>query len=546
MDITATYFPPLVGLSILIAILSSYIALDLGGRIQSATGRMIAAWTAAAAVAMGGGIWSMYFVAMLAFRIAVPVTYDVAPTLLSVLLAIAAAAAGFAVAGRKAARSRDAVLSGTFMGLGIVAMHYTGMAAMRMPASVQYSRLLVALSVVVAIGAAIVALWLAGRQHDFPRKAIAAIAMGLAISGMHYTGMAAATFTGVAATGPALNHASLEQTQLALAISGATILLLCLALAGAFYDRRIAQLVEREVTAVRRAEHQFSILLHGVKDYAIYLIDPKGYVASWNAGAQRFKGYTADEIIGQHMSRFYTQEDIEAGEPELALAAAMRDGSYEREGWRLRKDGSRFWAHVIIDCIRDESGVLEGFAKVTRDMTDRRDAQRILDQSREQFFQAQKMEAVGQLTGGVAHDFNNLLTVTLGNLEMAQRALEDARPDDALANIKRAEQSSLRAASLTDRLLTFSRRQTLQPQPLDANVLVANMSGMVQPAVGENIAVDTRLAGGLWRIFADPNHLESALVNLADQRTRRDGGRRQAGHRNLQCHSGRRICGQTR
>ena len=159
--------------------------------------------------------------------------------------------------------------------------------------------------------------------------------------------------------------------------------------------------------------------------------------------------------------------------------------------------------------------MLEGFAKVTRDMTDRRDAQRILDQSREQFFQAQKMEAVGQLTGGVAHDFNNLLTVTLGNLEMAQRALEDARPDDALANIKRAEQSSLRAASLTDRLLTFSRRQTLQPQPLDANVLVANMSGMVQPAVGENIAVDTRLAGGLWRIFADPNHLESALVNLA-------------------------------
>ena len=176
------------------------------------------------------------------------------------------------------------------MGLGIVGMHYTGMAAMRMPASVQYSRLLVALSVVVAIGAAIVALWLAGRQHDFPRKAIAAIAMGLAISGMHYTGMAAATFTGVAATGPALNHASLEQTQLALAISGATILLLCLALAGAFYDRRIAQLVEREVTAVRRAEHQFSILLHGVKDYAIYLIDPTGICRKLECGSAAHQG----------------------------------------------------------------------------------------------------------------------------------------------------------------------------------------------------------------------------------------------------------------
>ena len=220
MDITATYFPPLVGLSILIAILSSYIALDLGGRIQSATGWMIAAWTAAAAVAMGGGIWSMHFVAMLAFQIAVPVTYDVAPTLLSLLLAIAAAAAGFAVAGRKAARPRDAVLSGTFMGLGIVGMHYTGMAAMRMPAAIHYSRLLVALSVIVAIGAAMVALWLAGRQHDFPRKAIAAIAMGLAISGMHYTGMAAATFTSLATMDPAPSHPSLEQTHLALAISG--------------------------------------------------------------------------------------------------------------------------------------------------------------------------------------------------------------------------------------------------------------------------------------------------------------------------------------
>ena len=147
-------------------------------------------------------------------------------------------------------------------------------------------------------------------------------------------------------------------------------------------------------------------------------------------------------------------------------------------------------------------------------MTDRREAQQILDQAREQLFQAQKMEAVGQLTGGVAHDFNNLLTVTLGNLEMAQRALKDGQPADALVNIKRAEQSSLRAASVTDRLLAFARQQTLQPQPLDPNVLVANMSGMVQPVVGENIAVDTILAGGLWRIHADPHRLESAMLNL--------------------------------
>jgi PAS domain S-box-containing protein len=514
MDIAATYDPTLVGLSFLIAILASYTALDLGGRIRTASGWAIVTWTAAAAVAMGGGIWSMHFIAMLAFKMAVPVTYDVALTLLSLLLAIAVTAAGFAVAGRKAARPRDTVLSGAFMGLGIVGMHYTGMAAMRMPADIHYSPPLVALSVLIAIGAAIVALWLAGRQQGFPRQAIAAIAMGLAICGMHYTGMIAATFASMATMAPAYRQPAFEPTHLALAIGGATILLLCLALTASFYDRRLAEVAEREATTVRQTEHQFSVLLQGVRDYAIYLIDPQGHVANWNAGAQRIKGYAADEIIGQHFSCFYTQEEIEAGEPGRALETASRNGSYEREGWRLRKDGSRFWAHVIMDSIRDDLGTLHGFAKVTRDMTDHREAQHILDQAREQLFQAQKMEAVGQLTGGVAHDFNNLLTVTLGNLEMAQRALEDAKPGDALVNIKRAEQSSLRAATVTDRLLAFARRQSLQPQSLDPNVLVANMSGMVQPAVGENIAVETILASGLWRIHADPNRLESALLNL--------------------------------
>ena len=192
----------------------------------------------------------------------------------------------------------------------------------------------------------------------------------------------------------------------------------------------------------------------------------------------------------------------------------MRDGQDQAEGWRLRKDGSRFWASVVLDCIRDEDGALLGFAKVTRDATDRREAQRILDQAQEQLFHAQKTEAIGQLTGGVAHEFNNLLTVTLGNLEMARRFLQDSAPGNAFLHIARAEQSSLRAATLTDRLLEFSRQQTLQPRPIDCNELVAGMSGIVRPAVGENIAVETVLAGGLWRINVDPNRLESALLNL--------------------------------
>src|ERR1700712_4886655 len=154
---------------------------------------------------------------------------------------------------------------------------------------------------------------------------------------------------------------------------------------------------------------RYKRLVEAVTDYAIYMLDPGGIVSSWNAGAERFKGYTADEIVGQHFSRFYTEEDRLTGLPARALGIAASTGRFESEGWRLRKDGSRLWAHVIIDPIWGDDGELLGFAKVTRDVTERKDAQEVLEETREVLFQAQKMEAVGQLTGGIAHDFNNLL-----------------------------------------------------------------------------------------------------------------------------------------
>jgi PAS domain S-box-containing protein len=132
-------------------------------------------------------------------------------------------------------------------------------------------------------------------------------------------------------------------------------------------------------------DRRFQLLVDAVKDYAIYMLDPHGIVSSWNSGAQRFKGYKADEIIGQHFSRFYTDEDRQAGVPQQALATAMAEGKYETEGWRVRKDGSRFWASVVINPIRDESGNLFGFAKITRDITERKTAEAALRRSEEQF-----------------------------------------------------------------------------------------------------------------------------------------------------------------
>src|SRR5262249_20639727 len=150
--------------------------------------------------------------------------------------------------------------------------------------------------------------------------------------------------------------------------------------------------------ALLEVERRFRILVQGVTDYAIYMLDPEGRVTNWNVGAERIKGYAPHEIVGEHFSRFYTREDREAGVPDRALETARETGRYESEGWRVRKDGSRFWASVVIDAIRDEDGKLIGFAKITRDMTEKRDAQLRLEESREQLFRSQKMEALGQLT----------------------------------------------------------------------------------------------------------------------------------------------------
>jgi len=280
-------------------------------------------------------------------------------------------------------------------------------------------------------------------------------------------------------------------------------------------EKRVAE----RTAALLKSEQQFQQLVAGVRDYAIYMLDPTGCVISWNPGAERIKGYAASEIIGQHFSRFYTPEDRASGLPERALATAQSVGRYESESWRVRKDGTRFWTSVLINPILDPSGALIGFAKVTRDMSERRAME-------EQLHQSQKMEAIGQLTGGVAHDFNNLLTVILGNLETLSRHLppDDGRLRRAVDNANRGAQ---RAATLTQQLLAFSRRQPLNPKPTDMNRLVTGMSDLLRRTLSENIAIETVLGGGLWPVDVDAHQLESALLNLAvnSRDAMRNGGK---------------------
>ena len=281
--------------------------------------------------------------------------------------------------------------------------------------------------------------------------------------------------------------------------------------------------VTRDVTERQEAqdrllesERRYRRLVEAVVDYAIYQIDPKGIVATWNVGAQRIKGYAPDEIIGAHFSAFYTQEDRDSGLPQRALDTAAREGRYEAEGWRIRKDGSRFWASVIIDPIIDDSHTLVGFAKVTRDVTERLEAQRALKEAQEQLAVSQKMEAIGQLSGGIAHDFNNLMMIVLGNLESAQRHAKTMPPSGSLQRaLNNATRGAQRAAALTSRLLAFSRRQPLDPKPLEVTKFVTGAVEFLQRSLGETIEIEAVGGAGLWQIEVDPNHLESALVNLA-------------------------------
>ncbi|WLA74209.1 PAS domain S-box protein [Bradyrhizobium diazoefficiens] len=281
------------------------------------------------------------------------------------------------------------------------------------------------------------------------------------------------------------------------------------------YAKVTRDLTERRAAeeALRRSQEQFRLLVQGVTDYAIFMLDPEGNVASWNAGAQHIKGYAPEEIIGSHFSRFYTSEDLAEGVPTRGLATAARDGRWEAEGLRKRKDGSTFWAHVVIDAIRDEDGKIIGFAKVTRDITERKEAEQSLQQAQAALAQAQKMEALGQLTGGVAHDFNNLLQVISSNLHLAAKDVAgnpraEVRIQNALAGVSRG-------ARLAQQLLAFGRRQALEPKVINVGRFVRGMDDMLRRTIGADIEFEISIAGGLWNTLLDPNQVENALLNLA-------------------------------
>ncbi len=252
-------------------------------------------------------------------------------------------------------------------------------------------------------------------------------------------------------------------------------------------------------------------MVEETRDYAMFILDPEGRISTWNIGAERIMGYSAEEIIGKHFSVFYTPEDRLIHKPYKMLSQALRDGRSESEGWRIRKDGTHFWANGILTALFDSDGKHTGFGKITRDLTERKKAEEALLKQEMELAQTRKLEAVGRLAGGVAHDFNNILAGIIG---VTQEVISTMRPDDRrVDDLQMILEAGRRAFDLTRQLLIFGRRQVVQPQVLNVNERIYEFSKLVRRIVGEDVKLRFEL-GLVQPISIDPGQLDQILLNL--------------------------------
>jgi diguanylate cyclase len=365
--VSSSYHTPLVILSIVIAIIASYAALDLAIQVHKAKSTVRNIWIGAGAFAMGMGIWAMHFIAMLAFHLSIPVTYDYTMVIVSILPAIVASALALFIIGRKVMGEFQVLLGALFMATGIVSMHYTGMEAMKMDAAIVYNPYLWVLSAIIAFVASVAALYLlsfVSQNYQSTKlpwiKAGSALIMGIAISGMHYTGMAAASYKPHNHT--SLASAPFNSTLLAYAIGIVILILLGLVFISTFIDRRF------ENQSIQ-SERKFRSVIESAND-AIILSDNKGTIISWNKGAESIFGFKKSEVLGKKLQIIIPKKYQEAHQKGMARYIATGEEkvigqTVELEG--VRKDGSEFPIELSLASWKEDGNVF--FSSIIRDIT---------------------------------------------------------------------------------------------------------------------------------------------------------------------------------
>ena len=568
MIITGTYDPVLVVLSLFIAVFASFTGLSLARRMAASAGRARSLWLLAAAFALGGGIWSMHFVAMMAFsKPDIPIEYDPGLTIASLIIPIVLTGSGLAIAAPSAQSKGRLLFAGLLMGSGVLAMHYLGMAAMQVPATFDYAWVWVGLSALIAIVASTVAVWLAFGDHDVGHRIAASVAMGIAISGMHYTAMRAASFVRDPLADAPIGDAAIEQTSLAVIVAIFSVLQLVMALGAArldhlfrTYERREARIALRlQVADILRetgsgdALNEIVTLMgkhFGVTRTGYGQLDTNedsfDYDVCWTDG-------TVPPLLGKYPAAAFGEKIVAAltaGETVVVEDIHKENLSDEpRTRETARKVDTR--AILVVPFVRDgrlrtivylndrdprrwdgeDIAFMEELAERTR-LVIERDAverqlrelnatleQRVdertrdLRQAQEALLQSQKMEAVGQLVAGMAHDFNNVLASVIGAFNLILRKTDD--PERVRKFAEAGVQAAERGAKLTGQLMAFSRSHKIQLRPMLVCDVIEDMEDLLARTLGPLIKLEKELNPNPAPVLADATQVEMMILNLA-------------------------------
>ena len=542
MTMQTQYDSGLVALSIAVAILASYAALSFAQNVRWASGRTRALWLGIGSVAMGIGIWSMHFVGMLAFEMpGMAMAYDLPLLILSVLVAIGASAIALAVVSRPLVPNRAFIIGGISMAAAIAGMHYIGMYSMRMPATIEWNYPLVGLSILIALFASFGALLIAIRYREkgagFLLTGFASTLMGVAIAGMHYTGMVAATFRHL----PGAGHDQAADSSDLLVTSGLTyavitmsILILGLALFGSIAHRVIDRRARTDKDRLTKSEERFRLLVEAVKDYSIFMLDPAGYITTWNMGAERILGYKSEEILGKHFSIFLSKEDVDRGLHVQELKNALDTGHLELERPRLRKEGSVFWANIVLAPLYDDQKRLRGFYKVMRDITSMKVAEmrlRALNEDLERRVQERTAELVAAkeaaevanstksaFLANMSHEIRTPLGAVLGFSDLL--ASEDLSASEKAKSAETIKRNGLLLSNIINDILDLSKVEAgkLEIEKLDvpfAEVMNELSSVLNLEAQAKGIELTVTAEGMIpSTICTDSMRLRQILMNI--------------------------------